>query len=1336
MEFMKKRRFVRVVVAALLLTMTSWLLPAELMTVKAEAATQLKDPRRVVDPSLDAGQKVTWDCIWFGSYPQREVIADESSYDAIFRGDGSYTGYYNKDTDVIEDAALFSKLEKATGWDSNGDITISGSKYRRMKKSDGTYGTSRNNERYNWKDDTSYHYFKYEPIKWRVLDVNGSDAFLLADRALDAQPYNKEMESITWEKSTIRSWLNGYGSSENTRAIDYTGSNFINSAFTSSQRNAVKTTDVVNNDNTLYDTDVGNDTKDKVFLLAESEVYGTVESELYGLHFNGEGLYLGGRVSKSSTYAKAMGVRNHYYFQWRSGNCYWWLRTPGSDTIYAVAMGSDGDIYPEGACVNDSSYAVRPALHLDISTSDLWSYAGTVCSDGTDSEVGGGTTPSPDPSPSKPAVTEEQLFGEYASYLNNDAYKNMCGDISMQAYDIIWSRSKLQNTLSALKTCLKSGAAGNIKNIISGYSGLFKDERELEEAIALECAVALSGNKDVFKDASSIINTDYSYTSLAYDLPKNWYQDQELVKKFAQKSSKKSRFTESQVRKAVNDTKKSWSKTDKMFKAAGVSIDLAEAVMLELGTIQAQEEVVDALLANVPEGNALCNGLKRIDKKQQKTWSQNVAEQFLTKRMADGLASMGADSLVDFLAGSGTSGTPVVFFAELGFKVAGYAMWGVPDMSEVNRAVILESNTTNIERARSEKHTEILLNYKNKEGKDVKKLKEEYELIYNAKLQLLKMSKDASSAIASDKDKNKLQKAYKKYEKHLTYDKYIKACLADANANYKYTVKNGKAMITGVNKNSASAKSLSAKSLSQAKADGSSGTVMNIPAKIDGYDVSGIAESAFKDDDSLACVSMPESLGEISTSAFSGCVNLNTVFLGDSLKDIGGEAFSGCSSLTDIKLPDKIENIDSTAFSGIDNITVTAADKTAGKTFAEESSNAVADVCEPAVTGIELKKAPDAKECRMSEDPDLTGLSVEATFENGTSKDVSDEVYCYIQDKKIGTNTVKVVYDDKETGFDIDVVADKCSYKVSYEDEYGDKIADQTTGKAEAGTKVIIVSPEIKGYMPVNEKNEFTVGMDSEFTVSYKTIPKKDIEAAKVSIGTVEPYDGAQKKPSVTVEYEGKRLTEGTDYTVEYGSNTDAGKGLITIYGAGDYTGLKDVEFDIAPADIGSCNVKLSASSYTYSGKARKPAVTATMGETRLTGDDYTVTYASGRKNVGRYKVTVKGKGNYTRTKTLYYTINPKSTSISKLTKGKKSFKVSWKKVPSQATGYQIQYATNSRFTKGQKSVTVKSYRTTSKNITKLKAKKKYYIRVRSYKKVGKTTYYSGWSKAKTVKTK
>ena len=377
----KSKRLPHIVIAALLLTMTAWLLPGELTVEKAEAAVTLKDPVIVKDSSMTSGQKVTWDCIYFGSYPQREVIADEASYDAIFRGNDSETGYYNKDTDVIEDAALFSKLENATGWDSNGDITLSGDKYRRMKKSDATFEMSGYDYYYKWKNSSSYHYFKYEPIKWRVLDVNGTDAFLLADRALDDQPYNKEWVSVTWEKSTMRSWLNGYGSSENTYGTDYTGSNFINSAFTSSQRNAVKTTDVVNKDNINYGTEGGNDTKDKVFLLSESEVYDTTEAESYGF-VKVKSTYDEGRRSKSSTYAKAMGAysdRSSTY----SGNCWWWLRSPGSNTTYAANVSYNGYVYYHGSSVDDYNYAVRPALHLDISSSDLWSYAGTVCSDET-----------------------------------------------------------------------------------------------------------------------------------------------------------------------------------------------------------------------------------------------------------------------------------------------------------------------------------------------------------------------------------------------------------------------------------------------------------------------------------------------------------------------------------------------------------------------------------------------------------------------------------------------------------------------------------------------------------------------------------------------------------------------------------------------------------------------------------------------------------------------------------------------------------------------------------------------------------------------------------------
>ncbi len=165
--------------------------------------------------------------------------------------------------------------------------------------------------------------------------------------------------------------------------------------------------------------------------------------------------------------------------------------------------------------------------------------------------------------------------------------------------------------------------------------------------------------------------------------------------------------------------------------------------------------------------------------------------------------------------------------------------------------------------------------------------------------------------------------------------------------------------------------------------------------------------------------------------------------------------------------------------------------------------------------------------------------------------------------------------------------------------------------------------------------------------------------------------------------------------------------------------------------------IKLSKTSYTYNGKTQTPSVTVkdSKGKTLKKNTDYTVTYAKGRKNVGKYAVKITFKGKYSGSKTLYYTIKPKATSISKLTAGKKKFTVKWKKQTSQTTGYQIQYSTNKNF-KSTKTVTVSKNKTTSKTISKLKAKKKYYVRIRTYKTVGKTKYYSSWSKAKAVTTK
>ncbi|MBD5134451.1 MAG: fibronectin type III domain-containing protein [Lachnospiraceae bacterium] len=331
-------------------------------TLKAKAAeeTVLHNPVIVKDSTMSSGQKVTWDCVWFGNYPQTEVKETDSEYES---------------------------LKSAEGWDSNGDIVINGTKYRRMLKGDATFTESELSGYYDWKDDTTYHYFRYEPVKWRVLKTDGSKAMLLSDIVLDDRKYNTEWESTTWEECTIRSWLNGYDADMNQEGISYSGSNFIDSAFTMEERSAIADTNVVNKGNLKCDIEGGNDTVDKVFLLSESEVY-TDNAVTYGfaskLNKDDEA-----RRCKSSDYAKAMGV---YSFTSPDiaehssckGNCWWWLRSPGYSTDSAVYVDYYGFINNDGDDVTYGSLSgVRVALNLNLSSSNLYTYAGTVCSDET-----------------------------------------------------------------------------------------------------------------------------------------------------------------------------------------------------------------------------------------------------------------------------------------------------------------------------------------------------------------------------------------------------------------------------------------------------------------------------------------------------------------------------------------------------------------------------------------------------------------------------------------------------------------------------------------------------------------------------------------------------------------------------------------------------------------------------------------------------------------------------------------------------------------------------------------------------------------------------------------
>lgn len=273
----------------------------EISTAKKDL---VENPKIVKDTSVEGGKKVTWDCIWFGSYPQTKIVSSSKEND------------------------LYSTLETANGWDKNNDIIIGKEKYHRAKKS----------------------YFKYEPIKWRVIKCENGEALLLSDIVLDKQKYNKRLKKVTWEKSTLRKWLN---------------KKFMNRAFSSSEQEAIRTTKVINEDNYYYKTDGGNDTLDKIYLLSLSE---TDEEKEYGFTDS----Y--GMTIKYSNYADLDDYQ------------YWWLRTPGEKNISAAAVDMFGKAYVGGG-ESDMELGIRPVLHLNLLATDDYSYAGKIASDGTVNQV-------------------------------------------------------------------------------------------------------------------------------------------------------------------------------------------------------------------------------------------------------------------------------------------------------------------------------------------------------------------------------------------------------------------------------------------------------------------------------------------------------------------------------------------------------------------------------------------------------------------------------------------------------------------------------------------------------------------------------------------------------------------------------------------------------------------------------------------------------------------------------------------------------------------------------------------------------------------------------------
>ncbi len=293
--------------------------PISYTAVYADDDVQTAVPSNpVYDSETDTAD---WSYVYFGTYAQTEVTDEELTDDII-----------NAD------------------WDKNGEAVVDGVTYRRLYKDSASYVSDElTTAFYNW-FDKEYAYFKVEPIRWRVLENDGESLLLLADVALDAQPYCTQSGVTSWAECTLRTWLN---------------ETFYNRAFTEEEQAAILTSDVENADNSFHGTDSGEDTQDKVFLASESEVTNTA----YGF-CDVWTTYSKTRRIASTEFAQAMGAWKGTYNDLYYGNCWWLLRTAGAYGQAVSMVYPYGNVYLDGFYAKQEYYAVVPEIRIDINSTE------------------------------------------------------------------------------------------------------------------------------------------------------------------------------------------------------------------------------------------------------------------------------------------------------------------------------------------------------------------------------------------------------------------------------------------------------------------------------------------------------------------------------------------------------------------------------------------------------------------------------------------------------------------------------------------------------------------------------------------------------------------------------------------------------------------------------------------------------------------------------------------------------------------------------------------------------------------------------------------------------
>ncbi len=1163
-----------------------------------------------------------------------------------------------------------------------------------------------------WQDDTNGDGVADQndektPIKWRVLSVEGNEAFLLSDRCLDSQPYNTERTSVSWAKSSIRSWLNNI---------------FYNNAFSEKEGGAICDKEIKNDGNTEKYTVNGDATVDKIYLLSALEIASTE----YGFIDSLKNM-TGTRIAYNTSYAAATEGA------WNEGddNCAtWYLRTPVSyfgliPSAVTVSYGGQGAVV-DGMHSVEVVSSIRPALHVNLSDTSNWTYAGTVSSDGSSEEPANGEITVQ--TPLENSITTRQLFEEYPEYLYQSPQEKVLDMVFEDCAEVNGNRTWAQNVLASAKYTFSGEALETILKYDASLLGGTTIQDEYLDNATVRFLEGMSQRTDVINNVIAEVKKDYEW---AKDLKSTTKDISSMEMQQLLKKSK--HFNEKEIELLLKEIGANWEEIDKTFKNVGYAIEFNEAALLITTLESIEKSMIEDLLEEVKKAapgsdveRGLTRALENVSHPYKAVVSKYLKKDCL-KLIAKAVEESG-ETIAELVAGTGATG--LIFCAESFWKIIAYVL---PEASADD--VISAQNDTNffhvIDICLSKKAREFIYNRQNNGNLDMDVEIEKYKLLYHAKLVASKNASESCEKIAKGYMKNVMGNNGVLLGT-FSYKKHIEGCKAKVNAmlNAKYTYKKSddELSVSGLVESENSIQSLN-RYLDEGELeetnDKTDNRVMVIPSVTEEMSVVSISDKAFEGNTEIEYLIVPEGIKEIGASAFKDCTSLKKVVLGNSVTRIGEEAFAGCSSLEVVMCPDSLQQVETNSIEG-DNLTLIGSEASAIDEYARENNLSYVE-SEKEVKDISINKLPDNTEYSSGEVLEETGMELTITYKDGTEASVTDGWYSVISRDVNGNSKVYVTYGGVTTSYEVSILSEQGYYEVVCEDVNGANVADSLTYTGVVGDIVEVEAPVVAGYEFVGEDSKRNVVIGNEYskvTFLYERCRENNMDSATVSMdATSFEYTGEEINPSISLSIDGKELVEGVDYEKIILNNVEVGTAVIILSGLGEYEGVFMKEYKIVSVSAPAPTISASPSPTTTpttsdDAEIVMPIVTPSVPNASAGGDGGDTASADISSDDSQTEVSQVA------------TLGKVKLSSAKNKKKNKAV-LKWKKL-SRAIGYQIQYGTNKKFKKAK----VKTTGKTKYTLKKLKKKKTYYIRVRAYQVANGVKVYGKWSGVKKVKIK